>query len=70
MDLLRSKINSENAAVIVSHDVSLALKYADRIIVINKEGEKPNFFGKIDKNSVFIRKNIFPSESFLINKIS
>lgn len=70
MDLLRSKINSENAAVIVSHDVSLALKYADRIIVINKEGVKPNYFGKIDNNSVFTREKGLPSESLLINKIS
>lgn len=70
MDLLRSKINGENAAVIVSHDVSLALNYADRIIVINKEGHKPNYFGKIDSSSVFTRENGLPKESDLIDKIS
>jgi ABC-type lipoprotein export system ATPase subunit len=68
MDFLKSKMSNDRTAVIVSHDVSLALEYADRIIVIHKNGERPNFYGKIDSSSIFSRElNNFPSKDKLMD---
>lgn len=41
------------SAVVVSHDLSLAIKFADKIIAIRKE----NNIGVIDSNSIFVREN-------------
>ena len=61
--LRKNKIsNSHKSAVIVSHDINLALKFADRILVINGVIKKQNnvddlVYGLIDKSSVFEKKN-------------
>ena len=63
MQILKNKIsNSHKSAVIVSHDINLALKFADRILVINGVIKKQNnvddlVYGLIDKSSVFEKKN-------------
>lgn len=48
-------------AVIVTHDIELALNFADRVILINKESEKRkdevHVFGKVDSSSVFLKEN-------------
>ena len=68
MNLLKSKMSIDKTSVIVSHDISLALEYADRIIVINKKGKQPHFYGKIDSSSIFSRElNNFPTKDKLMD---
>tara|TARA_B110000977_G_C10950315_1_gene444391 strand:- start:98 stop:952 length:855 start_codon:yes stop_codon:yes gene_type:complete len=63
MDILKNKVSKTNkSAVIVSHDINLALKFADRILVINgvvkkQDNEDDIVYGLIDKSSVFEKKN-------------
>jgi len=51
--------SSDSSAIIVSHDIKLALDFADKIIYIDKysEGEKKEkvYYGKISKDSVYIK---------------
>lgn len=44
-------------AVIVSHDLNLAIRYANRIILIQKRGSGEHQYGNIDDSSVFERDN-------------
>jgi len=45
-------------AIIVSHSHELSLKYADRIIKIHeKESQHGDIFGKIDRNSIYEKRN-------------
>ena len=60
MDLLILNIRENNkTAVIVSHDINLALKFADKIVFINKmelENANPKYYyGKITKEATFFR---------------
>ena len=67
MDLLISEMSKEKTVIIVSHDVSMALNYADRIIVIDKHGKKPNFYGKISNSLIFSKaENNFPTKEELM----
>ena len=51
--------SSGSSAIIVSHDIKLALDFADKIIYIDKHSEEINkeefYYGKISKDSVFIK---------------
>ncbi|MFY0686040.1 MAG: ABC transporter ATP-binding protein [Cyclobacteriaceae bacterium] len=56
MEALKSKIQSSAStmlSIIVSHDIDLALKYADEIIVLTKKGER---VGTIDQKNIY-KKN-------------
>lgn len=50
---------TERTAIIVSHDIDLSLKYADRLIIINSRFEiinnKKRRYGFIDDSSVYIK---------------
>lgn len=54
LEIVRRNINSEKSAIIVSHDVNLALKFADEILVISKN-EKEGY-GEI------LQENIYTSD--------
>lgn len=54
MSILKKRIAEGATAVIVSHDINLALAFADRIIIINKAENQR--FGEINKEYVFERK--------------
>lgn len=53
-DELKNK--ADCTAVIVSHDLNLAVKYGDRIIKIFKQIDDDEHFGLINNGSVFIKK--------------
>lgn len=57
MQLLIDNMKSDSSAIIVSHDIDLALKFADKIVYLEKKIEiinrKPYAYGKIDKKMVF-----------------
>ena len=61
MDYLIKSLEKKDgsSAVIVSHDINLALDFADKIIYIDKYSEEKNkeefYYGKISKDSVFIK---------------
>ena len=62
MGILKHKIQgTNNCSIVVSHDINLALDFADRIIVINKAEKKINneihSFGQIDQNSIYENSN-------------
>jgi ABC-type cobalamin/Fe3+-siderophores transport system ATPase subunit len=63
MDILKNKVSKTNkSAIIVSHDINLGLKFADRILVINgvvkKQKEEDDLvYGLINNSSVFQRIN-------------
>jgi len=55
MNIIRDEIlESNKSAVIVSHNIDLAIKFADFIMVINKNHEKG--YGEISENTVFYSK--------------
>jgi ABC-type lipoprotein export system ATPase subunit len=61
LKILSSIVKNENrTAVIVSHDIDLAVSYADKIILIRKdsegEGNDFHYFGVVDQNSVYEKK--------------
>ena len=47
---------NQTTAIIVSHDMHLATKYADRIIQIRKVESKEQEYGLIDSQSVFVKE--------------
>ena len=55
-DLIKN-MNENSSAIIVSHDIDLALQFADKIVYLEKKMEiiddKTYFYGKIDKDTVF-----------------
>ena len=63
MEILSNELDSQNAAsaIIVSHDMPLAIRFADVIIKIRKEmrakqhdEEEDNFYGVIDTSCVYV----------------
>lgn len=62
MNYLRTELNKRegNTAIIVSHDMTLATKYGDRIVKIFKkqrDGSHDDYYGYITSDSVFVRSN-------------
>lgn len=53
LNIVRQNINNEKTAILVSHDVNLALRYADQIILITKNNEKG--YGEVLAKNVFKR---------------
>ena len=57
MKYLIDNMKESSSAIIVSHDIDLALQFADKIVYIEKKSEvideKTYFYGKIDKDTVF-----------------
>ena len=53
MDILRENISEKQAAIIVSHDIDLAIEHADRIVVITKDPKKG--YGEIHPQNIFER---------------
>ena len=54
LNLLRESINKNRTAIIVTHNINLATKYADKIIVISEhKNDKQNSYGEIKKQNVF-----------------
>jgi putative ABC transport system permease protein len=57
MKFLIDNMNENSSAIIVSHDIDLSLKFADKIVYLEKKSEiingKPYYYGKIDNSTVF-----------------
>lgn len=53
----REEMQKDSLAVIVSHDIDLALMFADKIVYIEKKSEiiqdKKYYYGKIDNSTIF-----------------
>lgn len=57
MQKLSEVVHQINAtAIIVSHDMYLATKYADMILQIRKEENEGEVHGLIDENSIYVKK--------------
>ncbi len=54
-EIIRSNLNRSLSAIVVSHDINLAVKYADQIIVITKENGRN--FGEVKPENVFNRSS-------------
>ena len=52
-EIIRENINNGITAVVVSHDINLALRHADQIIIISKDPAKG--YGEIKDNNIFHR---------------
>lgn len=52
-EIIKSNLDGGLSAVVVSHDINLAVKYADQIIVITKNPQKG--FGEIQSENIFNR---------------
>ena len=55
LNIVRQNLNDDKTAIIVSHDVNLALKHADKIIVITKHPEQN--YGEVLPENIFERNN-------------
>ncbi len=53
LNIVKQNLASDKTAILVSHDVNLALKYADQIILITKN--KEHGFGEISDENIFDR---------------
>lgn len=60
-DVIRNSITEEHSAIIVSHDINLAVAHADVICVITKDIEKG--YGEIKSENIFYRENWIQSDS-------
>lgn len=52
---VRNSLKANQSAIIVSHDINLAIKHADRIIAISKNTEKG--YGEVLPHNIFVRQN-------------
>jgi len=52
MKVLLQNITEERSAVIVTHNINIALKFADQILLITKVGNADKFYGKICKENI------------------
>ncbi len=69
MSFLQEEIKSQNkSALIVSHDKELALEFADRIVVISKEENRPEGF--IKEENIIVRQEWLDDRQAAIKKIS
>ena len=61
MMYLDVKLGSEKTAIIVTHDIELALKFATKIVLIDKKCEiingEENYYGIINTNSIYSKKD-------------
>ena len=71
MEILLEEVHRRGAtAIVVSHDMQLAVDYADMIVMIRKEkGENGSCYGKIDEKSICIKTDgKWNYESEILNK--
>ncbi|HRH49198.1 MAG TPA: ATP-binding cassette domain-containing protein [Panacibacter sp.] len=54
-EIIKSNLHDGISAIVVSHDINLAVKYADEIIVITKDADKN--FGEIKDANIFFRES-------------
>jgi lipoprotein-releasing system ATP-binding protein len=54
-ELIKSNLGSRLSSIIVSHDINLAVRYADQIIVITKEKSKN--YGEVRSENIFNRED-------------
>lgn len=52
-EVIKDSLNGEHSAIIVSHDINLAVKHADQIIVITKDVSKG--YGEVFEENIFYR---------------
>ena len=61
MMYLDVKLGSDKTAIIVTHDIELALKFATKIVLIKKKCEiingEENYYGIINTNSIYSKKD-------------
>lgn len=61
MMYLDEKLGSDKTAIIVTHDIELALKFATKIVLIDKKCElingEENYYGIINTNSIYSKKD-------------
>jgi len=55
LKIVKENLHNDRTAIIVSHDINLALKYADKIVVITKNHEKK--YGEVKSENIFYRNN-------------
>ncbi|MEO6548443.1 MAG: ATP-binding cassette domain-containing protein [Ferruginibacter sp.] len=53
-EIIRSNLTGRQSAIVVSHDINLAVKYADQVIVITKDAGKS--YGEVKRENIFNRK--------------
>lgn len=53
-EIIRANLNNNFSAIVVSHDINLAVKYADQIIIITKEPGKS--YGEVKEENIFDRE--------------
>ena len=53
-EIIRENINTGISAIIVSHDINLALRHADQVIIISKDPAKG--YGEIKDENIFYRQ--------------
>jgi putative ABC transport system ATP-binding protein len=59
MQVLKNNINQNKTAIIVSHDLDLALQFADNIVLIRTREDLGKKHGIIDLSSSFLKSNQF-----------
>ena len=61
MKFLIDNMHQDSSAIIVSHDIDLALNFADKIIYLEKKSEiingKPYYYGQINKETVYVKRS-------------
>jgi ABC-type lipoprotein export system ATPase subunit len=66
--VLKNNINENNTAIIVSHDLDLALNFADKIIMIKTQNNNNLSYGLIDSTSSFtFQNNLWSNNQFEFN---
>lgn len=57
--LKNNVLNNNSTAIIVSHDINLAIKFASKIVVLNKKHDaaKNLYYGSIDNKCIFIKQD-------------
>jgi ABC-type lipoprotein export system ATPase subunit len=54
-EVIKTTLNGQHSAIIVSHDINLAVKHADQIVVITKDSSKG--YGEVKAENIFKREN-------------
>jgi len=61
MSYLDEDLGAERTSIIVTHDIELALKFATKIVLIDKTSELvegvEKYYGVINKSSIYLKKN-------------
>jgi len=60
MMYLDEKLGSDKTAIIVTHDIELALKFASKIVMVHKkyDKEKDSYYGVINDTSVYVKHDL------------